>query len=84
MCRELFNKNELKKLKEAEPYLVSAVKSGYKLGTSNRLDNIVADCYEALTGKVVKRNFNCGKCVYNLYREVGEIYLKSISNGTEG
>ena len=78
----VFTKEQMKKLKDAEPHFYTAVNFQYKLNTSRQLNDKVADIYEERTGEVVSRNWACGNCTYKLFRKAGIIYFNTLKNET--
>lgn len=72
-----FTKEQLEKLKEAEPYFTQA-KSGYIRYASRALHTLVADTYYEATGQKIPANWSCSICVLNLYRKVGYFYFKDL------
>lgn len=80
---EYFNKEQIERLKPAEQHFTTVVYRQYKLATTSVMNNMVADTYEECTGKTLKRNFSCTRCCYNVYKEVGTLYFKSIEHINE-
>lgn len=80
----IFTKDQMRKLKDAEPHFYTAVNFQYKLNTSRALNDRVADVYEERTGEVVSRNWACGNCCYQLYRKAGIIYYNTLKADAEG
>ena len=76
----IFTKDQMRKLKDAEPHFYTAVNFQYKLNTSRALNDRVADVYEERTGSVVSRNWACGHCSYELYRKAGIMYYNTLKN----
>ena len=72
-----FTKEQLEKLKEAEPHFIQA-KSGYIRYASRALHTLVADTYFEATGQKIPANWSCSICVLNLYRKVGYFYFKDL------
>lgn len=72
-----FTKEQLEKLKEAEPYFNQA-KNGYIRYASRALHTLVADTYFEATGQKIPANWSCSICVLNLYRKVGYFYFKDL------
>lgn len=72
-----FTKEQLEKLKEAEPHFLTA-KSGYVRYASRALHTLVADTYFEATGQKIPANWSCSICVLNLYRKVGYFYFKDL------
>lgn len=72
-----FTKEQLEKLKEAEPHFKTA-KNGYVRFASRALHNLVADTYFEATGQKIPANWSCSICVLNLYRKVGYFYFKDL------
>lgn len=79
----VFTKEQMKKLKDAEPFFFTAVNLQYKLNTSRALNDRVADVYEERTGQIVSRNWSCGNCSYQLYRKAGIMYYNTLKNAEE-
>ena len=75
-----YTKEQITELKELDviQHFNTALDSDYKRGTSSTQDNKVADIYDAATGGKVNRNFSCKSCVFNLYRNAGELYRKTL------
>lgn len=75
-----YTKEQIKQLEDlgAVQHFNSVLDSQYKRGTSNDLDNQVADIYDAATGGKVQRTFACKTCVMNLYRNAGQLYRKTL------
>ena len=75
-----YTKEQMKQLEDlgAVQHFNSVLDSQYKRGTSNDLDNKVADIYDAATGGKVQRTFACKTCVMNLYRNAGQLYRKTL------
>lgn len=74
------NKSDIEKLKPLEPYFLQ-IRENYKRASSIKEDMIVAEIYERITGKK-ETNFACGKCVFNMYKTVGEYYYKALDSDT--
>lgn len=72
-----FTKEQLEKLKEAEPHFLTA-KNGYVRYASRALHTLVADTYFEATGQKIPANWSCSICVLNLYRKVGYFYFKDL------
>lgn len=70
-----FTKDELEQLQVAENYFNTVIKSAYKRATGGKLDTLVADLYDKATGGKIARNFSCGICSFNMYKQVGEKYF---------
>lgn len=71
-----FTKDELEQLQAAEYYFNTVIQSAYKRATGGKLDTLVADIYDAATGKKIARNFSCGICSFNMYKQVGTKYFE--------
>lgn len=77
--KKYFNSKQIKKLKAAEPYFTTVVKSQYKRATTIAMNDMVADMYDSVSGKQpISRNYSCNTCVYNLYLACGRLYFESI------
>ena len=74
------NKSDIEKLKPLEPYFLQ-IRENYKRASSIKEDMIVSEIYERITGKK-ETNFACGKCVFNMYKTVGEHYYKALDSDT--
>lgn len=74
-----FNREQMKKLKELDviQHFNTVLNSEYKRGTFRETDEQVADIYEQASGKKVSRTFSCKSCVFNLYRDAGNLYRES-------
>lgn len=76
----LFSKTEIKELGKLADYeLRSSYLHMWKRATSISTNEKIADIYEKRTNKKLDRNWSCATCTYNVYRQVGELYLRSIS-----
>lgn len=75
-----FSKEQIKQLKDADviKHFNTVLDSEYKRGTTDIQNNLVADLYDEVTGGKISRSFGCKSCVYNLYRNAGELYRKSV------
>lgn len=75
----LFSREQIKQLKELDviQHFNTVLDSQFKRGTFTSIDNAVADIYEAATGTKVSRQFTCKTCVFNLYKQAGELYRLS-------
>ena len=71
------DKSDIEKLKPLESYFIQ-VKEKYKRASALKEDMIVAEIYERITGKK-ETNFACGKCVYEMYKTVGEAYWEALN-----
>lgn len=69
-------KDEINSLKKVE-IIFKQINEGYKRCSSVKEDTMVSEIYTRLTGKVEK-NFACGKCVYSMYKTVGEAYWEAL------
>lgn len=69
-------KDEINSLKKVEIFF-KQINEGYKRCSSVKEDTMVSEIYTKLTGKVEK-NFACGKCVYEMYKVVGDAYWKTL------
>lgn len=69
-----FTKEELEQLQVAEIHFRTVINSAYKRATGNKLDTLVADLYDRATGGKIQRNFSCGICSFNMYKQIGEKY----------
>lgn len=74
------DKSDIERLKPLEPYFLQ-IRENYKRASSIKEDMIVAEIYERITGKK-ETNFACGKCVFNMYKTVGEHYYKALDSDT--
>lgn len=56
------------------------IKTGhYKRNTTTSMNNAVADIVDKYSDSPTNRkNFSCGKCVYNLYEKLMNLYYSSI------
>lgn len=79
MEKKYYSKEEIKKLKELNviQHFDTVLDSQFKRGTFTTTDNAVADIYEEATGTKVSRQFSCKSCVFNLYKQAGELYRES-------
>ena len=75
-----FTKEQIKQLKDADviKHFNTVLDSEYKRGTTDIQNNLVADLYDEVTGGKISRSFGCKSCVFNLYRNAGELYRKSV------
>lgn len=75
-----FTPEQIRQLKELDviQHFNTVLDSEYKRGTTSEQNNALADIYDAATGGKVSRNFNCKTCVYNLYRNAGNLYRHSL------
>ena len=69
-------KDEINSLKKVEEFFIQ-IREGYKRCSSVKEDTMVSEIYTKLTGKVEK-NFACGKCVYSMYKVVGDAYWEAL------
>ena len=76
----MFTKKQIKEIEKLDvvKHFNTVIDSQYKRGTTSTQDNSLADIYDEATGGKVSRNFSCKTCVYNLYRNAGMLYRKSI------
>lgn len=75
-----YTKEQIKRLKElgAVNSFDTVLDSEYMRGVALEVTKEVADIYDAATGGKVSRTFGCKSCVFNLYRNAGELYRKSV------
>lgn len=73
-----FNRQQIKQLSKLKEHFETVIYAQWKRGTTITENELMADVYERVTGKRLNRNWACGQCVYNAYKEVGELYFKSI------
>lgn len=75
--KKYFTEQQTELLKEAEIHFYTAINANYKRATTARLNDYIADVYEATTGDKIQRNWQCGTCVLNCYKTVGALYFES-------
>lgn len=75
-----YTKEQIKELKELNviQHFDTVLDSQFKRGTTTRQDNAVADIYDEATGIKISRNYSCKSCIYNLYRDAGNLYRESV------
>lgn len=73
-----FTQEEINELKEYEHDFYTSVKMQYKRNSMRRDCEKVADIFEETGQKIVSRNWSCGNCQLNAFKQVGEWYYKSI------
>lgn len=73
-----FTKEEIDELKQYEHDFYTSVKMQYKRNSMRRDCEKVADIFEETGQKIVSRNWSCGNCQLNAFKQVGEWYYKSI------
>ena len=78
-----FTKEQIERLADAVEYFNTAVNANYKRASTVTLNNLVADIYLEATGKVLNRNWGCGTCVLNAYKEAGRLYYDSVKHYEE-
>lgn len=61
-----------------EEHLRHAYYDKFKHMTTSAQNHAVADILDKYTCKKHSRNFGCGTCVLNLYREVGKLYFDAL------
>ncbi len=76
----MFTEEQIKQLEKLDVirHFNTVIDSEYKRGTFRTTDEQLADIYETATNTKVNRNFNCKTCVFNLYRNAGLLYRKSL------
>lgn len=75
---KLLNKKQIKRLEPYEEHFETIIKAKYKRATSSRVNDIVADVYEEATGEILKRNWSCAHCIYDVFEKCGKLYYKSL------
>lgn len=78
-----FTKEQIERLADAVEYFNTAVNANYKRASTVTLNDLVADIYLEATGKVLNRNWGCGTCVLNAYKEAGRLYYDSVKHYEE-
>lgn len=73
-----FTKEEIDELKQYEHDFYTSVKMQYKRNSMRRVCEKVANIFEETGQKIVSRNWSCGNCQLNAFKQVGEWYYKSI------
>ena len=73
-----FTQEEINELKQYEHDFYTSVKMQYKRNSMRRDCEKVADIFEETGQKIVSRNWSCGNCQLNAFKQVGEWYYKSI------
>ena len=73
-----FTKEEINELKQYEHDFYTSVKMQYKRNSMRRDCEKVADIFEKTGQKIVSRNWSCGNCQLNAFKQVGEWYYASI------
>lgn len=73
-----FNKEQLEKLQPLEKVFEGCIKSGVKKGTTKAENELVQKMINELNGVEKRRNLSCGRCMFNLYKEVGQLYFASL------
>ena len=73
-----FTKEEIEELKQYEHDFYTSVKMQYKRNSMRRDCEKVADIFEETGQKIVSRNWSCGTCQLNAFKQVGEWYYASI------
>lgn len=74
-----FTKEELDMLKPAEPYF-KQVQQGYKHYTPNKMNDLVGELYERVSGKSISHNWGCSHCLKTAFELCGKIYFDSINH----
>lgn len=75
-----FNKKQLKALEQVEQHFHTVIYAKYKRATSSKVNDMVADLYEEVTGEILTRKWSCAHCVYALFEKAGKLYYKSLEN----
>ena len=73
-----FTQEEINELKQYEHDFYTSVKMQYKRNSMRRDCEKVADIFEETGQKIVSRNWSCGNCQLNAFKQVGEWYYASI------
>lgn len=73
-----FTQEEIDELKQYEHDFYTSVKMQYKRNSMRRDCEKVADIFEETGQKIVSRNWSCGNCQLNAFKQVGEWYYASI------
>lgn len=73
-----FTQEEINELKQYEHDFYTSVKMQYKRNSMKRDCEKVADIFEETGQKIVSRNWSCGNCQLNAFKQVGEWYYASI------
>lgn len=73
-----FTKEEIDELKQFEHDFYTSVKMQYKRNSMRRDCEKVANIFEETGQKIVSRNWSCGNCQLNAFKQVGEWYYASI------
>lgn len=74
------SKEQIKRLQDigAEPYLYTCYVSDYKRNSPTKVNTVVADVLDEITGKKNNRHFGCGACCFNLFKSVAKVYYPSV------
>ena len=73
-----FTQKEINELKQYEHDFYTSVKMQYKRNSMRRDCEKVADIFEETGQKIVSRNWSCGNCQLNAFKQVGEWYYASL------
>ena len=73
-----FTQEEINELKQYEHDFYTSVKMQYKRNSMRRDCEKVADIFEETGQKIVSRNWSCGNCQLNAFKQVGEWYYARI------
>lgn len=77
MEKKTFNKKQIKKLDAVRQLLFAASKMQYTKASTSKQRDLCADMLEEI-GISVRRDYNCSRCVYNLFKQCGDIYFRSV------
>lgn len=69
-----FNDEQKEKLKPIERFLMTAYYHQYKMPTTRNENQLLMDVFQEATGNKPSINWSCATCVFNFYKECGEMY----------
>lgn len=81
--KKYFNNKQMESLKPAEQYFYTIKYADYKRASTSKINELVANILDEVLDKPVTRNFNCGKCIYDIFQQAANIYYNTIEKNNE-
>lgn len=72
------NKKQILQLAPYENHFHTVIYAKYKRATTARVNDLIADIYEDVTGEVISRKWSCSQCVFNIFEKCGRLYYESV------
>lgn len=74
-----FTQEQIDKIKFMEPHFNTVIKAQYKIATPTKDNEYVASIYEEATSEKLYKNWGCNKCVFDIFKKIGNLYFESIN-----